>query len=310
MIPTHLRFSRLKRLVPIEQVLAHRGLLARMRRQTHTLTGPCPIHRGDNPRAFVVSRHKNLWRCFTGCDAGGDVVELVRRLERCAYRQVAHYLSSLTGALCPTHPPIERFTRPPKPFVAFRRSLPLDPEIDFLRHKAIHPYTARRFEAGLYRGPGFLNQAIGVRLHDHQGRPLGYAARRLSPQVIRDRGKWNFPPRLPKDQLLYNYHRVRSAHDLVIVECPWGVMRLDQIGIPAVALLGTHLSAEQRQLLRPTQHLILMMDGDRAGKSAAIRIGQQMLTHPNVSVASMPDGLDPDELTDRQLAAIVQPLLF
>jgi DNA primase len=312
MIPAHLRFSRLRRLVPIEQVLAQRGLLARMRRQTHTLTGPCPVHRGDNPRAFVVSHSKNLWRCFTGCDAGGDVVELVRRLDRCSYRQVAHYLSSLAGDPRPTHPPIERITRPRKPFVPFRRSLPLDPEVDFLRHKAIQPHTARRFEAGLYRGPGFLCQAIGVRLHDRQARPLGYAARRLDPQAIRDRGKWNFPPRLPKDQLLYSFHRIRerSAHGLVMVECPWGVMRLDQIGIPAVALLGTHLSAVQRQLLLTTPHLILMMDGDPAGRSAARRICQQMRAHPNLSIASMPEGLDPDELTDRQLAAILQPLLF
>lgn len=312
MIPAHLRFSRLKRLIPIERVLAQRGLLARMRRQTHTLTGPCPIHHGDNPRAFAVSRHKNLWRCFTRCDAGGDVVELVRRLDRCSYRQVAHYLSSLTADPHPTHPPIEYIAQPQKPFAPYSRRLPLDSGADFLRQKAILPRTALRFEAGLYRGPGFLSQAIGVRLHDLQARPLGYAARRLDPQAIRDRGKWNFPPRLPKDQMLYNFHRVRErgARGLVIVECPWGVMRLDQIGIPAVALLGTHLSAVQQQLLRPQPHLILMMDGDPAGTSAASRISQQMLTHPNLSVASMPDGLDPDELTDRQLAAILRPLLF
>ncbi len=310
MISTHLRFSRLKRLVPIEQVLAHRGLLARMRRQTHSLYGPCPIHLGDNPRAFVVSRSKNLWRCFTGCDAGGDVVELVHRLDRCSYRRIAHYLSDLARDPQPTPPPIKPIARPTKPFSPFRRRLPLDPEADFLHHKAIHPPTARRFEAGLYRGPGFLSQAIGVRLHDPQARPLGYAARRLDPQAIQDRGKWNFPPRLPKDQLLYNLHRVRDSHSLVIVECPWGVMRLDQIGIPAVALLGTHLSAVQQQLLLPTPHLIVMMDGDPAGRNAASRVGQQMHAHPNLSVASMPNGFDPDELTDGQLAAILQPLLF
>ncbi len=310
MIPAHLRFSRLKRLVAIEQVLEHRGLLARMRRQTHDLSGPCPIHRGDNPRAFVVSRCKNLWRCFTGCDTGGDVVELVRRLDRCSYRQVSHYLSSLARDRQPTPPAIEPVARSTKPFSPYRRQLPLEPKVDFLQRKAIRPHTARRFEAGLYRGRGFLSQAIGVRLHDPQARPLGYAARRLNPQAIRDRGKWNFPPRLPKDQLLYNFRRARNAYSLVIVECPWGVMRLDQIDIPAVALLGTHLSAVQQQLLLPTPYLIVMMDGDPAGRSAASRIGQQMHAHPNVSSASMPDGLDPDELTDGQLATILQSLLF
>ena len=103
--------------------------------------------------------------------------------------------------------------------------------------------------------------------------------------------------------------RAKPAASLCI-ECPWGVMRLDQIGIPAVALLGTHLSAAQRQLLLPTPRLIVMMDGDSAGRRAASRIRQQMQAHPDLLVASIPDGLDPDDLTDEQLAATVQPLFF
>ncbi len=305
-------FRRLKRLVSIEQVLAYRGLLARMRRQANTLTGPCPIHHGDNPRAFVVARSKNLWRCFTGCDAGGDIVELLRRLDRCSYLQVADYLNSLAGEPYQTDARVEPTYSPPKPFSPFRRCLPLDPEADFLRHKAIHPQTARRFETGRYHGRGFLQDAIGVRLFDPQGNPLGYAARRLDPQQTRRYGKWKFPPRLPKNHLLYNFHRVRTRqpHALVIVECPWGVMRLEQIAIPAVALLGTHLSSAQRQLLLPTPRLIVMMDADPTGRQAASRIRQQMHAHPDLLFASLPDGLDPDELTDEQLQAILQPLLF
>jgi DNA primase len=312
MIPPHLRFSRLKRLVTIEQVLAHRGLLGRMRRHRDSLSGPCPIHCGDNRRAFVVSRSRNLWRCFTRCDAGGDIIELVRQLDQCSYLQVADYLSSLAGE---PHQPLssgERIHLPSRPFVPFRRRLPLDPEADFLRQKGIRPQTARRFETGLYRGRGFLQNAIGVRLHDPNGDPLGYAARRLDPQQIRHYGKWKFPPRLPKNRLLYNFHRVRPLNPdvAVLVECPWAVMRLDQIGIPAVALLGIHLSSEQRQLLLPTPRLIVMMDADPAGKTAASRICQCMCTHPNLSVASISDGLDPDDLTDEQLQAALQPFLL
>lgn len=305
-------FRRLKRLVSIEQVLDHRGLLARMRRQTNTLTGSCPIHHGDNPRAFVVARSKNLWRCFTGCDAGGDIVELVRRLDRCSYPQVADYLCSLAREPRRVDAPIEPAHSPPRPFTPFRRRLPLDPEADLLRQKTIRPQTARRFETGRYHGRGFLQDAIGVRLFDPQGNPLGYAARRLDPQQTRRYGKWKFPPRLPKNRLLYNFHRVRTLqpHALVIVECPWGVMRLEQIAIPAVALLGTHLSSVQRQLLLPTSRLIVMMDADPTGRQAASRIRQQMHAHPDLLIASLPDGLDPDELTDKQLQAILQPLLF
>jgi DNA primase len=312
MIPPHLRFSRLKRLVTIEQVLAHRGLLDRMRRHRGTLSGPCPIHCGDNLRAFVVSRSRNLWRCFTGCDAGGDVVELVLRLDQCSFAQVADYLNSLAGEPYQPLPSGEQVHLPSRSFAPFRRHLPLDPEVDFLRHKGIRPQTARRFETGLYRGRGFLQNAIGVRLHDPTGGALGYAARRLDPQQVRHYGKWKFPPRLPKNRLLYNSHRVRPLNPdvVVLVECPWAVMRLDQIGIPAVALLGIHLSSEQRQLLLPTPRLIVMMDADPAGKTAALRICQCMDTHPNLAVVSIPDGLDPDDLTDEQLQAALEPFLL
>ncbi len=309
MFPEHLRFARLKRLVSIEHVLAQRGLLSKLRCRGDMLVGPCPIHHGDNPRAFVVSRNKNLWRCFTACDAGGDVVEFVRRLDKIDYPRVAFYLASLADA---PPPPSRRAPLPTRTaFTPFPHRLRLDPHVDFLRHKAIQSQTASFFEVGFYSGRGFLHQSIGVRLHDLDGNPLGYAARRLHPQQARTFGKWKFPPRLPKNQLLYNFHRVRPIHHrpLVIVECPWGVMRLHQLAIPSVALLGTHLSAPQQSLLLEAPRLIVLMDADRAGRKAASRISQKMSSHSDLLVASIPTGLDPDDLSDEQLATTLRPFL-
>ena len=95
MIPPHLLFRSLKRRVSIEQLLQANGCLAAMKRRGDRLVGPCPLHQGDNPRAFVVSLPKNLWYCFTGCRAGGDVVELARRLLGLSYWETAQYLDSL-----------------------------------------------------------------------------------------------------------------------------------------------------------------------------------------------------------------------
>ena len=76
---------------------------------------------------------------------------------------------------------------------------------------------------------------------------------------------------LPKRELLYGFHRLPSPRPqgLAVVECPWSVMRLAQLGIPAVALLGIHLSATQLELLRRTSALALMLDGDQAGRATA-----------------------------------------
>ena len=311
--PPELDFCRLRH-IPIEQVLAGRGLLATLRCRGKRLVGPCPVHGGDNPTAFVVNRHDNTWYCFTGCSSGGDVVELVRRLEG-GYRRAAVYLASLAGAQ--SYPPLPPPPPPPPPaaasdFVPFTRRLPLDPHADLLTRKGIRPDTARRFEAGAYHGRGFLAGCVGVRLHDHRGRPLGYLARRLDPEQARRRGKYKLPPALPKSRLLYNLHRTARVrrNGLVLVECPWAVMRLAQLRLPAVALLGTHLSDHQLRLLADVPRLLLMLDGDDAGRTAATRIYRQLAPHAAVGVASLPDGLDPDDLPDRLLGPVARHLFL
>ena len=240
MIPRHLDFKYLKRAVSIARVLTDKGLIAQFRAREDKLTGPCPVHGGDNPGAFVANLSKNVWHCFTGCNAGGDVVEFVRKIDRISYRQVAQYLSSLAGC-----PPVQHTIRPPgltsrhsTAFRPFTRRLHLNPNAPFLWKKQIHPKSAWWFEAGAWHGPGFLKDCIGVRLHDPKGNPLGYAGRRLNLQDIKTLGKWKFPNGFPKSSMLYNYHRVRShiGRGLVVVECPWGSNAIVAIDHPCCCI--------------------------------------------------------------------------
>jgi len=296
--PSRLDFRALKRRVTIERVLAERGLLDHFQLRGDDLVGPCPLHQGDSRTAFVASRVKNLWYCFTRCRAGGDVVELVRKLDHADYHQTARYLARLAGESDIPNAPCA------PPFRPFTTTLRLDPHAPFLLAKGIHPHTARAFEAGSYQGHGFLDGCVGVRLHNPTGQPLGYAGRILDPQRAQQRGKWRFPARLPKRSLLFNYHRVhaRLRHGIVLVEDPWSVMRLAQINVPAIALLGTTLSAEQHNMLRPAPQILLMLDGDSAGQRAAADL-QRTLTWARVGVVQLPPDTDPDQLTDSELAA-------
>ena len=303
MIPPHLDFKYLKRAVSISRVLTDKGLISQFRARGDKLTGPCPVHGGDNPGAFVVNLSKNVWYCFTGCAAGGDVIELVRKMDRMPPGRIARYLSSLAGST-----PVHHHVPSPaaKPFRPFTRRLDLNPYTPFLEQKTIHPGTARRFEAGAWNRPGFLKECIGVRLHDPKGYPIGYAGRRLNPLDIKKYGKWKFPTSIPKSSLLYNYHRVRShiKRGLVVVECPWGVMRLAQLSIYAVALLGTSLSTIQADLLRNAPRIIFMLDGDTAGKDAIRNIRKELDSVLPIESFSLPDGLDPDDLNDCQLSKV------
>lgn len=305
-------FNKLKKTVPISFVLQDKGLLRTFRRQGERLVGPCPIHGGDNPNAFVITLKKNLWYCFSGCNGGGDIIDLVRKLNGANFQQTLHYLRSLAG-----HPDVPFSLPPPatqKSFKPFSAQLPLNHKTPWFHSKQITPKTAAIFETGAYHGNGFLANSIAVRLHNVHGLPLGYAARRLPPESIKRFGKWQFPPRLPKSTLLYNYHRIKGIpHSCVVVtECPWSVMRLYQVNIPAVALLGIHLSDVQCVLLKNAKNIVLMLDGDNAGvkatKTNEIKLKNQVQGH--IHSVYLPEGTDPDDLTDNELMDRLNPFFF
>ena len=302
MIPEHLNFADLKRRVSIVTVLNTKGELTQFKKRADQLFGPCPVHGGDNPNAFVISLSKNIWHCFTRCNTGGDVIKLVQRLYGKDYRQTADFLSSLAHTAA-TSPSVCSAQYRKQSFTPFTARLPLDASTPWLHKKQINPATASRFEVGAYHGKGFLSGCIAVRLHDLRGHPIGYAARQLNPKLAKQYGKWKFPPGLPKNEILYNFHRIRSANPkaVVVVECPWAVMRLAQLNIPTVALLGIHLSAVKFDILKTIPRVVLMLDGDYAGRSATIRIRKILEPYTKVQCITLPSDLDPDDLTDNAL---------
>ena len=79
------------------------------------------------------------------------------------------------------------------------------------------------------------------------------------------------------------------------------MLRLAQLGIPAVALLGTHMSSAQQTLLHDLPRVLVLMDGDQAGRKAARIIRQRL---PSTTVIDLPEDLDPDDLTDQDLAKL------
>lgn len=302
-LPLHLL-----RRVPIVRVLALRGI--RLTRRGARLTTACPIHGGDNPGAFVVHPERNLWYCFSGCGRGGDVIDLVRRLDRCSHRDAVRHLATVAedGTVVALGPPPLELCAAWRPYTCI---LPLNPDDDWLRHKGIRAEVARSFGVGRYDGRGFLSGCIGVHLHDDAGRPLGYAGRRLYAAEVAQYGKWKLPPGLPKARLLYGLHRIRATlHEgrLVLVECPWGVLRLAQLGVPAVALLGTTLTEHHHALLQSARSLALLFDGDPPGRQAGERAAQQLAASgTDVVTLHLPDGLDPDDLSDHELHALLHP---
>ncbi|MGH6885916.1 MAG: toprim domain-containing protein, partial [Geminicoccales bacterium] len=152
-------------------------------------------------------------------------------------------------------------------------------------------------------------------IHDLRARVVGFGGRIIGegePKYL------NSPdtPVFHKGHLLYNLHvakhAMRKTERAIIVEGYFDVLRLTLAGIEeVVAPMGTGLSGEQAALLkRYAPHVILLYDSDDAGLRATFRAGDELLRHTlRVSVATLPEGEDPDTLVQRRGAAALEQTL-
>src|SRR5437763_2902471 len=152
-------------------------------------------------------------------------------------------------------------------------------------------------------------------IHDLRSRVVAFSGRILG----EGQPKYLNSPETPifhKGQLLYNLHvakhGMRKAERAILVEGQFDVLRLSLAGFEeVVAPLGTGLTEDQAALLqRHTPHVILLYDSDDPGLRATFRAGDEFLRHKlRVSVATLPEGEDPDTIVERKgIAALEQAL--
>jgi DNA primase len=168
---------------------------------------------------------------------------------------------------------------------------------------------------------------IMIPIRDERGRMAGFGARSLSPE---DMPKFlNSPDTVlfSKSRLLYGLDRarkpIRTADQAVIVEGYFDVIGVHQAGFEnVISPMGTALTEDQMRLLkRFSRRIVLALDPDAAGQHAVLRgleaarqsldrtpeivfDARGLLRHEarlqaDLRVASMPDGLDPDEVVQR-----------
>ena len=139
-------------------------------------------------------------------------------------------------------------------------------------------------------------------IHNVSGRVIAFGARILKPDPKAP--KYLNSPETEayhKSQVLYGIFQakqtIRQEDVCYLTEGYTDVISLHQAGIKnVVASSGTSLTIEQIRLIsRFTQNVTILYDGDAAGVKAALR-GLDMVLEEglNVSVASFPNGEDPD----------------
>ncbi len=138
-------------------------------------------------------------------------------------------------------------------------------------------------------------------IRDPSGRTIGFGGRTLVPSSEGVAKYRNTPdtPYYHKRSVLYNLDRARHVFlkegCAVVCEGYTDVIGLDAAGIAAVATCGTALTDDHLRLLRRyVQRVVVLFDGDEAGRRAAEQVGLSAhVVDLDVLVGLLPAGLDP-----------------
>jgi DNA primase len=325
-------FKAVKAAITMEQVLEHYGLLTKFKRIGDSLSGPCPIHKGNNSTQFRVSTTKNVWNCFSECKNGGNTLDFIAKMDDVSILAAAnkaiewfHLDPEEMSADSP-----EEASEParngevPRPKPAARTApvqengapnKPLQFRLDKLERS--HPYLAERgldLETIVDFGVGFCAKGmmagrIAIPIHNAEGNVVAYAGR-FPGEPSDDAPKYKLPPGFRKSLELYNIDRASKEPvetTLVIVEGFFGCMKLQQHGCrKVVALMGSTMSAAQEELIRKhtdcNSQVIVMLDEDEAGLAGREDIATRLSKFCFVKVHTFEkEGQQPEDLSAEEV---------
>lgn len=310
-------FDRLKQRVTIEQVLQRYSLLEQLRRSGDTLSGACPLHGGKNPTTFRVNTARNCWICFGKCHSGGSIVDFVSRRERIGIREAGLLLQEWFELEHDNAPYIPSEPKPVTPQPSEHNALlgfslsGLDQQHRYLKQRGLSNATIQTFGLGLC-AHGTLSGWIAIPIHNAEGQLVAYAGR-WPGKPKSGEPKYRLPRGFRKSLELFNQHRAAKTsplEPLVVVEGFFGCLRVWQAGHHrVVALMGSMLSPTQEQriveLAGSVGHVVLLFDGDAAGRKGAAEARERLSHRVSVSVARLDHDQQPDSLSDAGVLELI-----
>ena len=176
-----------------------------------------------------------------------------------------------------------------------------------LKLRELNISTETMKQSGLFidTESGYIDRFRGriiFTISNSSGKACAFAGRIFNKD---DMAKYINSPETPiynKSNTLYGLHEtkniIRQMKSVIVVEGYLDFLQLYQSGIHnIVALSGTAFTENHGiQLKRFCNKIFLAYDGDKAGRSSAIRAGYILLRIGlNPSIINIPDGLDPDD---------------
>jgi len=315
-----------------------------LRREGRRLVASCPFHQGDRTPSFTVYPETQTFYCF-GCEVWGDVVDFLKRMRNCSSEEAVAFLEGPQArvAIVPKASPPPKAAMPElgehdqavlqKAIALYHLNLRDNRSaLEYLRQRGLTLETIFAERLGYCGNPGTLAKTLGIRerriaqeigLLNEKGRERMW--RRLTFPIYRkgkpvwligrtlENGNWvrYLGLTIPKPPM--GLDSLSLGNEAWVVEGVFDLLLLRQLArelnrrIPAVALLGTHPTAEMVEVLKQKTRVFLCLDGDPPGRKAAEELrrelGKRTIVVPLPERSKDIGELLPDEVKDLVLRA-------
>lgn len=258
------------------------------------ITCRCPFHEDRHP-SFSINATSGLWICYS-CGASGNLERLITdvggktnpttALRAVKRRRIAGMEPRRTST---TSPPL------PDPYYLYARYEAFDsPPQWALDEKYIDPQCAEDY--GLRWNKGWIIPIWGPRVTDPIIDLRGWQFKRMDFVS-------NYPKGVKKSTTLFGLAQCRERR-AVLVESPLDVVRLESLGVAAVASYGAMVSKYQMGLLEGhLDRLVLALDNDEQGRAQTKRIYPVLARRLPTRVLDY-EAKDPGEMTDDELEVL------
>lgn len=234
----------------------------------------CPFHNNNRTPAGEIDKYNGTFFCFS-CHHVASLVEFVMHVSGRTYFESARFIKSKE-----TEQDLERDINQKlvvKPeFVPFdelilkrlyNNLLLSDRAKNYFKYRKIENTSWAKFSLGYSE----KQDMVTVPVYSPDGVPVGFVGRSIEGKEFKN------TPGLPKAKTLFNLNRVKTADRAYVVESSFDAIRLDQVGLPAVATLGSNVSNIQIELLQKYfNNIIVVADNDEAGGNMKDKIIEKL----------------------------------
>ena len=262
----------------------------------------CPFHNNSRTPAGEIHKTNGMFYCFA-CQETKELTEVIMQASGRSYFEAARLIDSksdnknLVEVLQETLDKIVEFQEYDLSMIERlnKNALNSSRAATYYKSRKITKDSVLKYKLGFSE----KQDMVTIPVYSPDGLCLGFVGRSIEGKVFKN------TPGLPKSKTLFNLQRAKKHDKVFVVESSFDAIRLEQVGVHAVATLGATISKEQRKLLKQYfNQVIVLGDNDEAGQN----MSKKMISFfgSGCIAPTLPEGIkDVSDLSDEDLKNFV-----